>query len=422
TSGDAKFSLTITKDNGSGGVTTTVADVIVTSSSTTGTPTPPANTSMDDLVTDVRNAVNAALTAKGLPTTDLMVTKDGNALVIKINNTAISKVLYKANVANDTPIFELGLPNEALIVRAHVSATKDLVPVVGRLEHDATLTFSTSTDGTNFTDETVTLYADDTASNTTIVSLVDDLNKALSKPAIKTDVLSSFVLGTDTSFTLGVTLNGVTTPHDVTLLAADTTNNTTLDNLVGDLNAAIRSAFGWATQSDQLVVAKSSGRTSALGDARIKLEGVSKTGQRVDKIEIQASATNELGLPASASATNFSGRIKAESIGNKLVFSVIEQGADGFVGPQITDFQLSANAEAAEALGLTKKGSGEEADHLPADNTDFVITLTTGADTDVFRITLDPTVVKDVQGIIDAIELQTGGARDTNTGEITGNK
>src|SRR5262249_38231601 len=120
--------------------------------------------------------------------------------------------------------------------------------------------------------------------------------------------------------------------------------------------------------------------------------------------------------------TNFSGRIKAESIGNKLVFSVIEQGADGFVGPQITDFQLSANAEAAEALGLTKKGSGEEADHLPADNTDFVITLTTGADTDVFRITLDPTVVKDVQGIIDAIELQTGGARDTNTGEITGNK
>src|SRR5262249_9381579 len=56
---------------------------------------------------------------------------------------------------------------------------------------------------------------------------------------------------------------------------------------------------------------------------------------------------------------------------------------------------------------------------LPADNTDFVITLTDGS---VFKITLDPTVVKDVQGIIDAIELQTDGILDTNTGEISGNK
>jgi hypothetical protein len=436
TSGDAKFSLTITKDSGSGGVTTTVADVIVTSSSTTGTP---ANASMDDLVMDVRNAVNAALTAKGLPTTDLLVTNDGNALVIKINNNLVTKVLYKANIANDTAIFELGLPNEALIVRSHVSATKDLVPVVGRLENDATLTFRITTDGTNYTDETVTLYADDTASNTTIVSLVDDLNKALSKPAIKTDVLSSFAYSSsDISFGLSLTVNGTTTTKTVTVPAGDpenpapntTADNKTLDNLVSDINAAIRTAFlsfGWVNESDQLIVAKSSGRTSALGDARIKLEGVSKTGQRVDKISVQADATNALGLPedaSAASATNFSGRIKAESTGNKLVFSAIESGADGFVSPQITDFKLSANADAADALGLTNKMGGvkQPATQLPADNTDFVITLTTGLAADVFRITLDPTVVKDVQGIINQIALQTGGTRDPVTGEITGNK
>ena len=45
--------------------------------------------------------------------------------------------------------------------------------MVGRLENDATLTFSVSTDGTNFSDETVTLYADDTASNNSIISLVE---------------------------------------------------------------------------------------------------------------------------------------------------------------------------------------------------------------------------------------------------------
>ncbi len=268
----------------------------------------------------------------------------------------------------------------------------------------------------------MTLYADDTASNTTIVSLVDDLNKALSKAVIKTDVLSSFVYSSDVEFDLTIThtlsddtaaVTATSDPITVRLLASDTTDNTTLDNLVSDLNKAIRTAFGWATQADQLVVAKSSGQTSALGDARIKLEGVSKTVNsvttRVDKFRVQAEPTNELGLPQDYTATNFAGRIKAELIGNKLVFSAIEAGADGFVGPQITDFQLSADAEAAEALGLTKKGSGDDADHLLADNTDFVITVTddTGLATGVFRITLDPTVVKDVQDLIDAIEDQT---------------
>ncbi len=419
TSGDAKFSFQITKT----GVATPIP-VNVTVGVTTG------NTSIGQLASKVGIAIDAALTAApNLDPGDLTVTTSGNAsLVIKINNDAITKVAYKANVANDTPIFEIGLPNEAVIVRSHVSATKDLVPVVGRLEHDATLTFSTSTDGTNFTDETVTLYADDTASNTTIVSLVDDLNKALSKAAIKTDVLSSFVLDSDISFDLTITqtLSDDTPPaitetrtETVTLLASDTngsapdtTANTTLDNLVSDLNKAIRAAFGWTTQT-ALVVAKSSGQTSALGEARIKLEGVSKTVNsvttRVDKFRVQASAPNELGLPEDYTATNFAGRIKAESIGNKLVFSAIEAGADGFVGPQITKFQLSANAEAAEALGLTEKGSGDDADHLEADNTDFVITVTdsTGLPTGVFRITLDPTVVKDVQDLIDAIEDQT---------------
>src|SRR5207247_1894068 len=51
----------------------------------------------------------------------------------------------------------------------------------------------------------------------------------------------------------------------------------------------------------------------------------------------------------------------------------------------------------------------QDAVDLEADNTDFVITVTddTGLATGVFRITLDPTVVKDVQHLIDAIEDQT---------------
>jgi Ca2+-binding RTX toxin-like protein/outer membrane protein OmpA-like peptidoglycan-associated protein len=414
TSGDAKFSLKITKS----GVATPIP-VIVSASVTTN------NMSIGDLASDVQGAINTALTAAGFVANDLTVTPSGNALVIKINNNLITKVEYKANVANDPPIFELGLPNEAVIVRSHVSATKDLVPVVGRLQHDATLEFSTSTDGTTFTTEKVTLYADDTATNNSIVSLVDDLNKALSKAIIKTDVLSSFVYSSDVEFDLTITHTlsddtppaiTATTTRTVTLLASDTTGNTTLDNLVSDLNKALRTAFGWATQADQLVVAKSSGQTSALGEARIKLEGVSsKTGEvttRVDKIRVQATATNELGLPADYTATNFAGRIRAESIGNKLVFSAIEAGAEGFVGPQITDFKLSADAEAADALGLSKKDAGgnkQAAVDLEADNTDFVITVTddTGLATGVFRITLDPTVVKDVQDLIDAIEDQT---------------
>jgi Ca2+-binding RTX toxin-like protein/outer membrane protein OmpA-like peptidoglycan-associated protein len=421
TSGDAKFSLTITKN---GVATPFVANVTLSASATND------NTTVGNLVTDLQAAINTALTGAGLAAGDLTVAATpGNALVIKINNNLITKVAYKANVANDTPIFELGLPNEAVIVRSHVSATKDLVPVVGRLENDATLTFSTKTAGaTDFTDETVTLYADDTASNTTIVSLVDDLNKALSKAVVKTDVLSSFVYDSDISFdlTLTQTLSDEsgpapdTTTRTVTLLAIDTADNTTLDNLVSDLNKALRTAFhddGWLTLADQLVVAKSSGQTSALGEARIKLEGIaSKTVNgvtiRVDKFRVDASPTNELGLPDDYTATNFAGRIKAESIGNKLVFSAIEAGADGFVGPQITDFQLSANAEAADALGLTKKVGGvkQAAVDLPADNTDFVITVTDGTglpDGGVFRIELDPNVVKDVQDLIDAIEGQT---------------
>src|SRR6266511_3056507 len=227
TSGDAKFSLKITKD---GVATPFTANVTVSAAVTND------NTMIGHLAMDVRNAVSAALTTAGLAGTDLTVTTSGNALVIKINNNLITKVEYKANVANDTPIFELGLPNEAVIVRSHVSATKDLVPVVGRLQHDATLTFRISTDsGATFTPETVTLYADDTASNTNIVSLVDDLNKALSKAVIKTDVLSSFVYDSDISFDLTLThtvsdeTGGVTatTPRTVTLLASDTTGNTT---------------------------------------------------------------------------------------------------------------------------------------------------------------------------------------------------
>ena len=67
-----------------------------------------------------------------------------------------------------------------------IEAVKDLTLVVGRLSQDATITFATTGGPTG----SVTLYADDTATNTTILSLVSDLNKALSVPTLKTGVLS----------------------------------------------------------------------------------------------------------------------------------------------------------------------------------------------------------------------------------------
>src|SRR5262249_37058580 len=67
TSGDAKFSLTITKSDGSGGFIEKVAHVTVHASDTTN------NDTIDKLDEDVSNAVTAALTdpAVGLPATDL---------------------------------------------------------------------------------------------------------------------------------------------------------------------------------------------------------------------------------------------------------------------------------------------------------------------------------------------------------------
>src|SRR6185503_6624345 len=81
TSGDAKFLLTITKN----GVTGLPIEVNVSAGSTS------ENTTIGQLATDVGNA----LTAAGIPATDLTVTTSGNALVIKIVNTQISKVVYE---------------------------------------------------------------------------------------------------------------------------------------------------------------------------------------------------------------------------------------------------------------------------------------------------------------------------------------
>ena len=60
--------------------------------------------------------------------------------------------------------------------------------MVGRLSSDVTLTIAT----TGGPSGTATLYADDTRTNTTVLSLVNDLNEALAVPTVKGGALTTF--------------------------------------------------------------------------------------------------------------------------------------------------------------------------------------------------------------------------------------
>jgi hypothetical protein len=204
------------------------------------------NTTIDNLVSDV----NAALLS-ALPSTlggKIVAAKAGTALVLRIADASITEVGFSAAI-DDPAVLELGLTNEATITQPRIEAVRDLVSVVGRLPEDATITITT-TGGTGPTG-TVTLFADDTAGNTTILGLVSDLNKALSVPTLKTGVLGSFAPSSDVTFSVKI---GTGAPVVVTLHATDTdadpdkdtgtATNTSLSDLVEDINAALAEA-GW---------------------------------------------------------------------------------------------------------------------------------------------------------------------------------
>jgi len=241
----------------------------------------------------------------------------------------------------------------------------------------------------------VTIYADDTATNTTILNLVADINQALHAPAVKSGVIAgSFAPGSDVTFSIKINDGS---PVAVTALATDMAGNTSLSDLIADVNKALTTS-GLAG----LVTAKPSGTGSFLGQARIKFEG---SADSVNKLELIVPGSNALAL-TSAVATNFSGRLQADSTGNKLILSAVDSS--------ISAFQISAAAGLPE-LGLDVLGNGP----LVADSVDFAIYISNpGAEAQPYKVTLDKKMT--IQDVIDAITDATGGDHSTNTpGKVT---
>ncbi|CAM5793933.1 LEPR-XLL domain-containing protein [Rhizobacter fulvus] len=322
------------------------------------------------LVGDVNAALLAALPA-GLDG-KIVADNDGASLVLRIADTSVGEVGFAAAI-DDPAVLELGLSTQAVITKPAVQATKDLVSFVGRLAADATLTVTT-TGGTG-PSGTVTIYADDTATNNSILSLVHDVNQALSVPTLKTGVLSNFA---PASAAFGVRINGGAL---VSVTVANLAGNTSLSDLVEDINAALKAA-----NLDAFVSAKSSGTSSEAGKARVKFVADAGT---VLRLEITALAGNGLQLPVGSSvATNFAGKLVAGSQGNKLLLTAAD--------PALTAFTVAGNAAAA--------GLGLPVAVVSSNNVDVEIRVSNGT---VYQVTLDGAT--DIAGVIAAIEAATAG-------------
>ena len=110
------------------------------------------------------------------------------------------------------------------------------------------------------------------------------------------------------------------TPVLVELTASVLADNTSLADLVEDINAKLKDTpFGAADAApERLRHGQILGRQLRLGKARVKFEAAST----VSRLEITRVGVNALALPTNSVATNFAGKLVADSIGNKLVLSV----------------------------------------------------------------------------------------------------
>lgn len=356
--GDAHFTL---------GIGGTDYQVTVTAASTTGFTN----------ITQLATAVNAAIQAALPGTLDGKVVADfvGTSLRIRVVDAAIGPVAFSAAI-EDSAVISLGFTNEASIVQPRLVAQRDVAQNTGRLTSDATIEINT----TGGPSGRVTIYADDTATNSSVVSLVADFNKALATPTIKTGTLTSFATPNPVIFS--VSINGGTAV-EVTVVA---TGNDTLAELVEDINAALSTA-GLAAS----VSAKSSGASSDPGKARVKFEAA----EGVSSLSISAGAGNALRLATSATATSFKDEIIAESSGNRIILKAVE--ASG-----ITAFTVEGITNAAP-LGVGTS-------LLTSDSVDLEIRVSNppGGDlTHVYRVTLDGAqTIADIKTMIAA---QTNG-------------
>ena len=384
--GDALFSLEF------GG---NIYDVTVKASDTADN-----GTDITKLVSDVNSALaNAKNRGTGLTQSvagSIQARASGAGIALWITNANVTSVKFTAAIDNAT-VTELGLADEDTFTPLLIAATKEVPLIVGRISADTTLDFSIN----GAAAIPVMLYADDTATNTTVLNLVADINQALDVPSIKTGTLSSFVLASDVTFTVQVSNGNGSTTKQVTVFKADTdgtkpntTANTKLSDLVGDINAALK-----VQGLDTLVVAKPSGASSATGHARIRFDGTSDAAapaSTVTRLEITASANNALNLPTGRVAQRLSDKIKVDSIGNQLVFLAVD--------PLITAFNLQQVQGGLPELGLATLSAGA----LTADNADLLITVSNkGAGPASYKVTLDGLTT--VQQVIDKIAFDTNG-------------
>src|SRR5205814_8456348 len=103
----------------------------------------------------------------------------GRAILLRITDSTVSSVDFSAALDNPADT-ELGFTDKATFTRPLIAAGKDVPTAIGRLSSDTTL--SITPDGGSAT--AVTIYADDTAENTSILALVADVNQALSVATI----------------------------------------------------------------------------------------------------------------------------------------------------------------------------------------------------------------------------------------------
>ena len=150
------------------------------------------NATIDNLVSDLQAVIGSGIT----------VGHDGNRLTLT-TTAAVTSLEIIASTTNPA-VTQLGLQpqkiEKAIAQQIGVTAGKDAPTLVGRLENNAV--FNVVIDGGP--PIPVTVLAADTASNVTILDLVDDINAALAGQ-IAGGAVSGFVLSDDATFSITIT-------------------------------------------------------------------------------------------------------------------------------------------------------------------------------------------------------------------------
>ena len=223
------------------------------------------NDSIDDLVADVNAALPAALAG-----TRSSPPRPARRWCCGSRMRSLTEVGFKAAI-DDAAVFELGLHRRGDDHASRASRRSRICAVVvGRLASDTTLTLTPPAAAVPRAPSRCSPTT--RRRNTTILSLVNDLNKVLATPTLKSGVLDSFAFASDVSF--DVSVDGVAFSARDRRRTWPTTSRSPIWST--DINDALDDAGLGAT-----VKAKSSGASSAPGNARVKFEGTASGADKV---------------------------------------------------------------------------------------------------------------------------------------------